>query len=46
MGIFQDILPGVTKLKLEDSNKRKQNLSTTDSNKIDKSKIKNLEKDK
>ena len=46
MGIFQDILPGVTQLKLVDSNKRKQNLSTIDSNKNDKSKIKNLEKDK
>ena len=46
MGIFQDILPGVTQLKLVDSNKRKQNLSTIDSNKNDKSKIKNLEEDK
>ena len=46
MGFFQDILPGVTQLKLKDSNKRKQNLSTIDSNKNDKSKLKNSEKDK
>ena len=46
MGFFQDILPSVTQLKLKDSNKRKQNLSTIDSNKNDKSKLKNSEKDK
>jgi len=46
MGIFQDILPGVTKLKLEDSNKKKQKLNTIDNNINDKSKRINSEKDK
>jgi len=47
MGLFQDILPGVTQLKLKDSEKRKKEKSNIiDNNKNDETKINNSVEDK